>query len=70
MSLDKDVNINNSFNITLENTSQVVHRVAMFELGSDDPNSLTSTGCAIASQPNSVHQFWTMDSGSGTYPFV
>ena len=68
MSFDKDVNIDNSFNIALENPTQSVQRVAMFELGSDDPDIILQEMVAIVNQPNAVHNSWTMGFGSGVLP--
>ena len=68
MSFDNDVNIDNSFNITLENPTQNVQRVAMFELGSDDPDILSTTNTPIVQQPNNIHNSWTMAVGGGSYP--
>ena len=70
MSFDKDVNIDNSFNIALENPTQSVQRVAMFELGSDDPDIILQEMVAVVNQPNAVHNSWTMAVGGGALPPV
>ena len=70
MSFDNDVNIDNSFNITLENATQSVQRVAMFELGSYDPDILSTANTPFVMQPNNIHTSWTLGTGSGTYPYV
>ena len=55
MSYSGDININNSFEITLKNNTSVKQRFAMFELGSDDANAITLKNDITISTPNTIY---------------
>ena len=55
MSYSGDININNSFEITLKNNTSVKQRFAMFELGSDDANAITLKNDIVSATPNTIY---------------
>ena len=58
MSYSGDININNSFEITLRNNTTKVQEFSMFELGSEQASPIQLTDDIIVGTPNGFSQFY------------